>query len=107
MIQWRIFAEHVAMDRKEREEFLRDLVEYGMAFHNYEAVKQVQRRREVKESLDYQENEQAFMDQIEKLFGKKLDPSHLNQAKNNPNNVVNEFSDQPEEDTIRIRKMDK
>lgn len=97
------------MDRREREEFLRDLVEYGMAFHNFEAVKQVQKSRELKQSAEYQESEQIFMEQVEKLFGRKLDPSHLKQTKNNQNNEINESDldqDNLEQDVIRIHKAD-
>ena len=107
MVQWRVFAEHIALDRKEHEEFSRDLVEYGMAFHNFEAVKQVQQAREAKQRLEDQQTTEIFMEQVEKLFGKKLDPSHLNEAKDNPDNQVNEEDLDQQQDTIKVFKSDK
>jgi len=89
-LQWYAFAEHLALDKKQKEEFLRDLSEYAMAFHNYEAVQAVRDSRD--EELIQQEinEEEIFAQQVEKLFGRKLG--------------LDKEDTSPQEDTIRVVK---
>lgn len=71
-LQWQVFAYHVAEDRKEEEELLRDIAEYAMAFHNFEAVQAVRDKREQQAYLDDQQSQDIFAKQVEQLFGRKL-----------------------------------
>jgi len=102
-VQWRYYAEHIALDAKEKTEQLRDISEYAMAFHNYQAVKSVQEARELQESLEDEEITDIFSQQVEKLFGSKIDlenteviPTH----KSPPNPPSEEI----DADLIRVRK---
>lgn len=72
-LQWFAFAEHLALDKKESEEFSRDLAEYAMAFHNYEAVQAVRDSREEQSILKDKAQTDIFAQQVEKLLGRKLD----------------------------------
>lgn len=87
-LQWYAFAEHLALDNKQKDEALRDLSEYTMAFHNYEAVQSVRDSRDQQSILEDKTQADIFTQQVEKLFGRKLD--------------LNESS--PQEDTIRVVK---
>jgi hypothetical protein len=93
-IQWRIFAEHIFQDQKEKLETDRDLAEYAMAFHNYEAVVKVQEARENRDDNQDRAAEEAFMQQL-KNMGIDLDKQKLQQAKNQ--------SMTPEEDIITVK----
>ena len=80
MVQWRIFSEFAAQDKKEQEELYRDIAEYAMAFHNYDAVKTVQEAREQRTSQD-ETQEDIFLKQVEQMFGKKLDKETMEDAR--------------------------
>jgi hypothetical protein len=103
-IQWRIFAEHAQLDQQEEYERSRNLVEYGMAFHNYEAVKAVQEERERQTSLAGSESEDIFLQQLRNL-GINLDKEALHNARQNGGSVPQD-NDKDEEDTIRVVKRD-
>jgi hypothetical protein len=45
-VQWKIFAEHLALDEKREFEDKRNMAEYAMGFHNPEAVQYVLSERE-------------------------------------------------------------
>lgn len=84
MMQWKVFSEHAALDQKEEVERLRDLAEYAMAFHNYEAVNSVQKARELATYPEDQTEdpvEDIFLKQVEQLFGKKLDKGAMGASK--------------------------
>jgi hypothetical protein len=83
MMQWRVFSEHLALDQKEEVERLRDIAEYAMAFHNYEAVSAVQEARESPPSPEAKPVEDIFLQQVEQMFGKKLDKDELEKARVN------------------------
>jgi len=76
-LQWQAFAFHVAEDRREEEELLRDIAEYAMAFHNFEAVQAVRDKREQQAYLDDQESQEIFAKQVEQMFGRKLTEEEL------------------------------
>ena len=83
-MQWKVFSEHAALDQKEEVERLRDLAEYAMAFHNYEAVNSVQKARELATYPEDQTEdpvEDIFLKQVEQLFGKKLDKGAMGVSK--------------------------
>lgn len=83
-MQWKVFSEHAALDQKEEVERLRDIAEYAMAFHNYEAVNSVQKARESATHLEDQTEdslEDIFLKQVEQLFGKKLDKNAMETSK--------------------------
>lgn len=82
--QWRIFSEHIRLDEREELERMRDLVEYAMAFHNYEAVQAVQKAREEESEQSYQEpeisSEDAWYQQLQAM-GIDLDKNKVEQAR--------------------------
>lgn len=81
MAHWRIFAEHINVDKREKEEQLRDLAEYAMAFHNYDAVQAVQAERDRQEhSRQHDEAEDIYLQQL-KDMGINLDRDSMYQAR--------------------------
>ena len=86
MTQWRVFAEHIALDDVEHEKLLRNIAEYTMAFHNYEAVRAVQEARIEQEQNPTQaqdkqtREEDAFFKQLQSM-GINLDEEKLSTAR--------------------------
>jgi hypothetical protein len=91
--QWRIFAEHIALDRYEEEERFRDISEYAMAFHNFEAVQAVQRARQERghaPAESEENNEDIFLQQVSKLFGRELNKEIVEKSQAQPENNLDE-----------------
>jgi len=103
-VQWRYYAEHIALDAKEKIEQLRDISEYAMAFHNYEAVKSVQEARELQASLEDEEITDIFSQQVEQLFGSKIDLENNTRPPSQKSPPVNPSFEEIDEDLIRVRK---
>jgi len=103
-VQWRYYAEHIALDAKEKIEQLRDISEYAMAFHNYEAVKSVQEARELQASLEDEETTDIFSQQIADLFGSKIDFENKTRPPSQKSPPVNPSFEEIDEDLIRVRK---
>ena len=93
-IQWKVFAEHLMLDDKEKLESTRDIVEYHAAFQNYQTVKAVQDARLQSSETEMEEEEQtqsdlppqisseeAFFRQLQAM-GINLTPETIDIAKN-------------------------
>lgn len=69
------------MDRQEEAERIRDIVEYAMAFYDYETVRKVQKDRDMKSTLEDEEGTDQFLKQVEGILGGKIDRDMMQQGK--------------------------
>lgn len=108
--QWRVYAEHYKKDLEEKVDTQRQLAEYIMSFHNIEAVRAVQRSRELQRQNDDRALGEIFAKQVEALFGKNLSFDKIQEAREQgiQDDVLSEDdvseSNNVEEDILVVRK---
>jgi hypothetical protein len=108
---WRVYAEHYKKDLEEKVEAQRHLAEYIMSFHNVEAVRAVQRTRDLQRRNDDKSVSEIFAKQVESLFNKTLSGDILQEARQNGtyDEILEEEQDKEdpsdrEEDILVVRK---